>query len=103
MRAATPQSARTGCSSFRQRANRPSEATPLQAYAGVSGESLDFPNRAAAEIDLYGGIRPTFGKLALDGASGTTTIRTANASTPQRCAAGAALDFYQTALSSSRT
>jgi hypothetical protein len=39
----------------------------LQAYAGVSGESIDFPNRAAAEIDLYGGIRPTFGKLALDG------------------------------------
>jgi hypothetical protein len=38
----------------------------LQAYAGVSGESIDFPNRAAAEIDLYGGIRPTFGKLALD-------------------------------------
>ena len=39
----------------------------LQAYAGISGESIDFPNRAAAEIDLYGGIRPTFGKLALDG------------------------------------
>jgi hypothetical protein len=39
----------------------------LQAYAGISGESIEFPNRAAAEIDLYGGIRPTFGKLALDG------------------------------------
>lgn len=38
----------------------------LQAYIGVSGESIDFPNQAAAEIDLYGGIRPTFGKLALD-------------------------------------
>jgi hypothetical protein len=37
-----------------------------QAYGGVSGESIDFPNRAAAEIDLYGGIRPTFGPLALD-------------------------------------
>jgi uncharacterized protein (TIGR02001 family) len=37
-----------------------------QAYAGVSGESIDFPNHAAAEIDLYGGIRPTFDKLALD-------------------------------------
>jgi uncharacterized protein (TIGR02001 family) len=37
-----------------------------QAYAGVSGESIDFPNNAAAEIDLYGGIRPTFDKLALD-------------------------------------
>jgi uncharacterized protein (TIGR02001 family) len=38
----------------------------LQAYAGISGESIDFPNRAAAEIDLYAGIRPTFDKLALD-------------------------------------
>jgi uncharacterized protein (TIGR02001 family) len=38
----------------------------LQAYAGLSGESIDFPNEAAAEIDLYGGIRPTFDKLALD-------------------------------------
>jgi len=38
----------------------------LQGYVGISGESISFPNRAAAEIDLYGGIRPTFGKLALD-------------------------------------
>ena len=38
----------------------------LQWYAGVSGESIDFPNRAASEIDLYGGVRPTFGALALD-------------------------------------
>ena len=38
----------------------------LQLYAGMSGESIDFPNRAAAEIDFYGGIRPTFDKLALD-------------------------------------
>jgi len=38
----------------------------LQAYAGLSGESIDFPNNAAAEIDIYGGIRPTFDKLALD-------------------------------------
>jgi uncharacterized protein (TIGR02001 family) len=37
-----------------------------QLYVGLSGESISFPNRAAAEIDLYGGIRPTFGKLALD-------------------------------------
>src|SRR5271165_5336128 len=37
-----------------------------QGYVGVSGESIDFPNRAAAEIDIYGGIRPTFDKLALD-------------------------------------
>ncbi len=38
----------------------------VQAYAGISGESIDFPNRAAAEVDFYGGVRPTFGKLALD-------------------------------------
>jgi len=38
----------------------------LQGYVGVSGESISFPNRAAAEIDFYGGLRPTFGKLALD-------------------------------------
>ena len=38
----------------------------LQAYVGVSGESISFPNRAAAEVDFYAGIRPTFGKLALD-------------------------------------
>jgi uncharacterized protein (TIGR02001 family) len=38
----------------------------LQGYVGVSGESISFPNRAAAEVDFYGGIRPTFGKLALD-------------------------------------
>src|SRR5260221_4212749 len=38
----------------------------LQWYAGVAGESISFPNRAAAEIDFYAGIRPTFGKLALD-------------------------------------
>jgi len=38
----------------------------LQWYGGISGESIDFPNNAAAEIDFYGGIRPTFDKLALD-------------------------------------
>jgi uncharacterized protein (TIGR02001 family) len=38
----------------------------LQFYGGLSGESIDFPNNAAAEIDLYGGVRPTFDKLALD-------------------------------------
>ncbi len=37
-----------------------------QLYAGISGESIDFANNAAAEIDFYGGIRPTFGPLALD-------------------------------------
>jgi len=38
----------------------------LQAYVGVAGESISFPNRAAAEIDVYGGIRPTFGAFAFD-------------------------------------
>jgi uncharacterized protein (TIGR02001 family) len=37
-----------------------------QLYLGVAGNSISFPNRPAAEIDLYGGWRPTFGKLALD-------------------------------------
>jgi len=37
-----------------------------QGYVGISGESIDFPNMAAAEIDFYGGIRPTFDKLAMD-------------------------------------
>ncbi len=38
----------------------------LQLYVGIAGESISFPNRAAAEIDGYAGIRPTFGPLALD-------------------------------------
>lgn len=38
----------------------------FQGYAGLSGESIDFPNNAAAEIDGYFGVRPTFDKLALD-------------------------------------
>src|SRR5246127_3613145 len=38
----------------------------LQLYIGASGESISFPNRAAAEIDIYGGIRPTFGAFAFD-------------------------------------
>ncbi len=37
-----------------------------QLYVGVSGESISFPNRAAAEIDIYGGIRPTIGMFAFD-------------------------------------
>lgn len=37
-----------------------------QLYAGMAAASISFPNRAAAEIDFYGGIRPTFGPLALD-------------------------------------
>ncbi len=38
----------------------------LQLYIGLAGESISFPNRAAAEIDIYGGIRPTFGMFAFD-------------------------------------
>jgi len=38
----------------------------LQLYAGVGGNSISFPNHAAAEIDVYGGIRPTFGAFAFD-------------------------------------
>ena len=38
----------------------------LQLYAGLAGASISFPNRAAAEIDIYGGIRPTFGAFAFD-------------------------------------
>jgi len=42
-------------------------STPsLQWYGGISGESINFPNNAAAEIDFYAGVRPTFDKLALD-------------------------------------
>ena len=37
-----------------------------QLYVGFGGASIDFPNRAAAEVDIYGGVRPTFGNLALD-------------------------------------
>jgi uncharacterized protein (TIGR02001 family) len=37
-----------------------------QLYIGVSGESISFPNRAAAEIDIYGGVRPTVGIFAFD-------------------------------------
>src|ERR1700731_2062945 len=38
----------------------------LQLYIGTSGESISFSNRAAAEIDVYGGIRPIFGAFAFD-------------------------------------
>jgi uncharacterized protein (TIGR02001 family) len=38
----------------------------LQFYAGIASESISFPNRAAAEVDVFGGFRPTFGPLALD-------------------------------------
>jgi hypothetical protein len=38
----------------------------LQLYVGTSTESISFANRAAAEVDVYGGIRPTFGAHAFD-------------------------------------
>jgi hypothetical protein len=39
----------------------------IQLYVGVSGESISFPNHAAAEIDFYGGARWTIGPVVLDG------------------------------------
>jgi uncharacterized protein (TIGR02001 family) len=38
----------------------------LQLYAGIGYETIRFANDANSEIDFYGGIRPTLGKLALD-------------------------------------
>jgi len=38
----------------------------VQLYIGTSAESISFPNRAAAEVDIYGGIRPTVGMFAFD-------------------------------------
>jgi len=38
----------------------------LQLYVGTAATSISFANRAAAEIDVYGGIRPTFGPVAFD-------------------------------------
>jgi len=38
----------------------------LQLYVGTSAESISIANRAAAEVDIYGGIRPTFGAFAFD-------------------------------------
>src|SRR5436309_4619202 len=37
-----------------------------QLYVGLGGASIDFPNRAAGEVDIYGGWRPTFGPVAFD-------------------------------------
>jgi hypothetical protein len=37
-----------------------------QLYAGIGAESISFPNRAAAEVDFYAGVRPTFDKLSFD-------------------------------------
>jgi uncharacterized protein (TIGR02001 family) len=38
----------------------------FQFYVGLSSESISFPNRAAAEVDIYGGVRPTIGMFAFD-------------------------------------
>ena len=38
----------------------------LQFYGGMGAASISFPNRAAAEVDFFAGVRPTFGALALD-------------------------------------
>ncbi len=38
----------------------------LQLYIGAAGNSISFTNRAAAEVDVYGGLRPTFGPVAFD-------------------------------------
>src|SRR5690242_4705457 len=38
----------------------------LQLYVGLAGESISFPNKSSAEIDFYGGVRPTFGPLSFD-------------------------------------
>ena len=37
-----------------------------QLYVGLGGASIDFPNRAAGEVDFYGGWRPTVGAFAFD-------------------------------------
>src|SRR5205809_5392472 len=38
----------------------------LQYYVGVAGESISFPNLGAAEIEIYGGMRPSFAPLCVD-------------------------------------
>jgi Bacterial protein of unknown function (Gcw_chp) len=38
----------------------------LQAYAHIEGDSISLPNRAAAALEMYAGVRPTFDRLALD-------------------------------------
>ncbi|WP_213288111.1 TorF family putative porin [Bradyrhizobium sp. sGM-13] len=38
----------------------------LQLYVGLGAASISFPNRAAAEVDAYGGVRATFGAFAVD-------------------------------------
>lgn len=38
----------------------------FQIYVGLGGASISFPNRAAAEVDAYGGARLTLGSFAFD-------------------------------------
>lgn len=38
----------------------------FQGYAGVQGWSVKLPYAPTAEIDIYGGVRATFGSLSLD-------------------------------------
>lgn len=38
----------------------------LQLYVGTAFETIKFPNDATIETDFYGGVRPTFGPIALD-------------------------------------
>jgi uncharacterized protein (TIGR02001 family) len=38
----------------------------LQLYAGIAGSSVKLATDPTAEIDFYGGIRPTFGDFAFD-------------------------------------
>jgi uncharacterized protein (TIGR02001 family) len=38
----------------------------LQLYVGLGAASISFPNRAAAEVDAYGGARLTVGQFAFD-------------------------------------
>ena len=73
---------------------RYSVSANLQLYSGLSANSIDFPNNAAAQIIFYGGVRPTVGKLTVDlgawylyypggrtfdGLSGTASCTTFNA------------------------
>src|SRR6185436_3461162 len=38
----------------------------VQLYAGIAGTSVKLATDPSAEIDLYGGIRPTFGPVQFD-------------------------------------
>ena len=75
----------------------------MQLYVGLGGASIDFPNRAAAEIDIYGGSARPSASSRSTSASGTTGTRAASASTTctvRRSVVPAALP---TATSSRRT